>query len=142
MVKEQLTSEMIEAGEELTKRLLGDQDFDLLCSLWLYNSDFNRWQLVVATPIVDSSGPIHAYRQIEGAVGDNWPYPDVHLYEISILRSSHSLVEALRTLGHFEIQELAAGLISPSRAVRANKRIKLTRMQDVFIEDALIYYIK
>ena len=142
MVKEQLTQDMVEAGDELTKRLRHDRDFGLLCSLWLYTSELNRWRLTVGTPVVDNSGPIHAYRLIEGIVGDNWPYPDTPLYEISILRSNHSLVRALRTLGHVETQELAAGLISPSRAVRVHKRVKLTSVQDVFIEDALIYYIK
>jgi hypothetical protein len=141
LVKEQLKRDMIEAGDELTRRLRADKDFDLLCSLWLYTSEFNRWQLVVATPIVDSSGPIHAYRMIERIVGDDWPYPDAPLYEISILRSNHSLVRALRSLGPFEIQELPRGP-RPSPTVRVHKKIKLTRVQDVFIEDALVYYIK
>lgn len=141
LVKDQLTRDMIEAGDELTKRLRSDKDFDLLCSLWLYTSEFNRWQLVVATPIVDNSGPIQAYRVIEGIVGSDWPYPDVPLYEISILRSNHSLVRALRSVGPFEIQELTPSP-RPSPTVRVHKKIKLTRVQEVFIEDALVYYIR
>jgi len=141
VVKDQLTPDMIEAGDELTRRLRRDGDFGLLCSLWLYSSEFNRWQLVVATPIVDRSGPIHAYRSIEGIVGDDWPYPDAPLYEISILRSDHSLVRALRSLGPFEVQEIPRGP-RPSPTVRVHKKIKFSRAQDVFIEDALVYYIK
>lgn len=142
VVKEQLTREMVEAGDELTNRLRNDKgDFGLLCSLWLYSSDFNRWKLTVGTPIVDNSGPIHAYQQIEGIVGDDWPYPDTPLYEISILRSNHSLVRALRSLGHFEIKELPPGS-RPTPTLRVHKRIKLSRVQDVFIEDALVYYIE
>ena len=136
LVKEQLTPEMIAAGEELTKRLHDVKDFNLLCSLWLYASEFNRWQLTVGTAIVDTSGPIHAYRTIEAIVGDEWPYPDTPLYEISILRSDHSLVRALRSLGRFEIQDLR-----PTAQVKVYKKIKFTRVQDVFIEDALVYYI-
>ena len=141
VVKDQLTPDMIEAGDELTRRLRHDKGFGLLCSLWLYTSEVNRWQLVVATPIVDSSGPIHAYRLIEGIVGDDWRYTDTPLYEISILRSNHSLVRALRSLGHFEIQELPPGP-RPAPTVKVHKKIKLTRVQDVFIEDALVYYIE
>jgi hypothetical protein len=141
VVKEQLTQEMIDAGDDLTRRLHGNRDFNLLCSLWLYSSEANRWQLVVGTPVVDSSGPIHAYRSIEGIVGDDWPYPDTPLYEISILRSNHSLVRALRSLGHFEIQEVPARP-RPSSSVRVHKRIRFTPVQDVFIEDALVYYIE
>lgn len=135
VVKEQLTPEMVQAGDELTKRLRSDKDFDLLCSLWLYSSDFNRWRLTVGTPIVDSSGPIQAYRHIEAAVGGDWPYPDTPLYEISILRSNHSLVRALRSLGPFP-----AGP-APTPAVKFHKKIRLTPVQDVFIEDALVYYV-
>jgi len=141
LVKEQLSSDMIAAGDELTNRLLSYSDFGLLCSLWLYTSESNRWKLLVATPIVDGSGPIHAYQMIQGLVGDNGPaYLDIPLYSISVLRSNHSLVRALRSFGHFQIQELPHGT-RPSTTVRAGKRVTLTRVQDVFIEDALIYYI-
>jgi hypothetical protein len=141
VVKEQLTQEMKEAGDDLTKRLRGDPDFGLLCSLWLYSSEFNRWRLVVGTPVVDTSGPIHAYQMMEGIVGDNWPYPDTPLYEISLLRSNHSLVRALRSLGHFEIQEVFPSH-RPSSTSRVQKKISFTPVQDVFIEDALVYYIE
>jgi len=141
LVKEQLSSDMIAAGDELTNRLLNYSDFGLICSLWLYTSESNRWKLVVATPIVDSSGPIHAYQMIQGIVGDDRPgYLDIPLYSISVLRSNHSLVRALRSLGHFQIQQLPPGP-KPSSTVRTWKRITFTRVQDVFIEDALIYYI-
>jgi hypothetical protein len=141
LVKEQLTPNMISAGDELSKRLRNDNDFGLLCSLWLYTSDFSRWNMVVGTPLVESSGPIHAYRLIEGIIGDNWPYSETPLNTISILRSNHSLVRALRSLGHFEIQDLPPGP-RPSPTVRVGKKITLSRVQDVFIEDALIYYIR
>ncbi len=132
---------MIAAGDELTNRLLNYSDFGLICSLWLYTSESNRWKLVVATPIVDSSGPIHAYQMIQGIVGDDRPgYLDIPLYSISVLRSNHSLVRALCSLGHFQIQQLPPGP-KPSSTVRTWKRITFTRVQDVFIEDALIYYI-
>lgn len=142
VVKEQLTSDMIAAGDELTRRLLGDKDFGLLCSLWLYTSEWNGWKLVVATPIVESSGPIHTYQQIQGIMGEDWQAEwDIHLYTISVLRSNHSLVRALRSLGHFEIQDLPRGP-RPSPTVKVRKKITSTRVQDVFIEDAYIYFIK
>ena len=141
LVKEQLSSDMIAAGGELTNRLLNYSDFGLICSLWLYTTESNRWKLVVATPIVDSSGPIHAYQMIQGIVGEDRPgYLDIPLYSISVLRSNHSLVRALRSLGHFQIQELPSGR-RPSPTVRIWKKVTFTRVQDVFIEDALIYYI-
>ena len=141
LVKEQLSSEMIAAGAELTNRLFNYSDFGLICSFWLYTNESNRWKLMVATPIVDSSGPIHAYQMIQGVVGDDNPrYLDIPLYSISVLRSNHSLVRALRSLGHFRIQELPSGP-RPSPTVKIWKRVTFTRVLDVFIEDALIYYI-
>jgi hypothetical protein len=140
LVKEQLTPDRITAGDELTKRLRRDRDFGLICSLWLYTTEANRWKLVVATPVVDNSGPIHAYQLIQGIVADDWLAAwDMHLYNISVLRSSHSLVTALRSLGHFEIQEPPGP--TPTTTVRVPKNISLTRVQDVFIEDAYIYFI-
>jgi hypothetical protein len=142
MVKEQLTPDMVDAGHELTNRLRHDRDFGLLCSLWLYRTESNAWKLVVGTPIVENSGPIHAYQLIQGIVGDDWLSQwDLHLYNISVLRSNHSLVTALRSLGHFEIQELPHGP-RPSPTIKVPKKITFTRIQDVFIEDALIYFIK
>jgi len=141
VVKEQLTPDMIAAGHELTRLLRQYTDFGLLCSLWLYTSESNRWKLTVGTPVVDSAGPIHAYQLIQGIISNEWQEQwDVHLYNISVLRSNHSLVTAVRSLGHFEIQELPPGP-RPSPTVRGAKRITFTRLQDVFIEDAMIYYI-
>jgi hypothetical protein len=142
LVKEQLTPDMIAAGGELTKRLQADKDFGLLCSLWLYTSESSRWKLVVASPIVESAGPLHAYHLIQGILGHDWPADlEMPLYTISVMRSNHPLVTALRSLGHFEIQDLPRGP-RPSPTVRAGKRISFTRVQDTFIEDALIYFIR
>lgn len=142
VVKEQLTADMKVAGYELTKRLRQQKDFDLVCSLWLYASEWNGWKLVVATPIVEGSGPIHTYQLIQGIMGQDWPAEwDIHLYTISVLRSNHSLVRAIRSLGPFEIQELPPGP-RPSPTVRVGKKITFTRVQDVFIEDAYIYFIR
>jgi hypothetical protein len=142
LVKEQLAPGMIVAGHELTKRLRQYEDFGLLCSLWLYTSEWNRWKLMVGTPLVENSGLIPTYQLIQGIIGEDWPEEwEIQLQTISLLRSNHSLVRALRSLGHFEIQDLPQGP-RPSSTVRVPKRIASTRVQDVFIEDACIYFIK
>jgi len=134
---------MITAGHELTRLLFESRDFGLSCSLWLYTAETNRWKMVVATPLVESSGPIHVYQLIQGIISDEWQEQwDIHLYNIAVLRSNHSLVTALRSLlGHYEIQRLPSGP-RPSPTVRAAKRISFTRIQDVFIDDALVYFVK
>jgi hypothetical protein len=142
VVKEQLAPEMIAAGHELTKRLRQDKDFGLLCSFWLYTSERNDWRLEVGTPLVENSGPIHTYQLIREIMGEDWPSEwELRMYTISLLRSNHPLVQGLRSLGHFEIQDLPQGS-RPSPAVRVPKRIASTRVANVFIEDARIYFIK
>jgi hypothetical protein len=142
VVKEQLTPDMIAAGDELTKRLRSDKDFYLACSLWLYTSESNNWRMVVATPLAESPGPIHVYQRIQGMIGEDWPqHLEMHLYTISVMRSNHSFIRALHSfLGHFEIEELPGP--GPTTRVRTGKRITFTRIQDVFIEDAYIYYVE
>jgi HEPN domain-containing protein len=75
LVKEQLAPEMIAGGHELTKRLRHHKDFGLLCSLWLYTSEWNRWKLMVGTPLVENSGPIRTYQLIQG-IRNSHPVPD------------------------------------------------------------------
>jgi autonomous glycyl radical cofactor GrcA len=142
LVKEQLAPEMIAGGYELTKRLRRRENFGLLCSLWLYTSERNSWRLMVGTPLVENSGFIHTYQLIQGIMEEDWPAEwEIQLSSISLLRSNHPLVQALRSLGPFEIRELPPGP-KPSPTVRAGKKVTFSRVQDVFIEDAYIYFIK
>ncbi len=142
LVKEQLAPEMIAGGHELTKRLRRREDFGLLCSLWLYTLERNNWRLTVGTPLVENSGPIHTYQLIQGIMEEDWPAEwEIQLSSISLLRSNHPLVRAFRSLGPFEVQDLSEGP-RQSATARVPKRIASTRLQDVFIEDAYIYFIK
>ena len=142
VVKEQLTPDMVAAGLELTRRLRDRSDFDLVCSLWLYTSESNSWKLVVATPLAESPGPLYVYRLIQGLIRGEWPAElEFDLAMISVLRSNHPFVTGLRSLGHFEIQELPPGP-RPGPTVAVPKKITSTRIQDVFIEDARVYFIE
>lgn len=142
VVKEQLAPEMFAAGYELTHRLRHDNDFGLLCSLWRYTTESNAWKLVLGTPLVEGLGPIHTYQRIQEIMERDWPVEwELRMYTISLLRSNHPLVLGLRSLGHFEFQNLPPGS-RPARMVRGPKRISSVRVQDVFVEDAYIYFIK
>ena len=140
VVKEQLSPDMLAAGPELTRRLRDRPDFDLVCSLWLYTSESNGWNLVVATPLAESPGPLYVYRLIQGVIRGEWP-AELDLATISVLRSNHPFATALRSLGHFEIQEIPPGS-RPTPTVTMPKKVTSTRIQDVFIEDARVYFIQ
>jgi hypothetical protein len=132
VVKEQITNDMIAAGLELTRRLRDRSDFELDCSLWLYTSESNNWRLVVATPLAEDPGPLYVYRLLQGIIRGEQPTNlELDLATISVLRSNHPFILAVHSLHPFEIH---AGAMP--------KKITSTRIQDVFIEDARIYFIK
>lgn len=140
VVKEQLMPEVIDAGAKLTRQLHADRDFNLLCSLWLYNSETNRWKLNVGTSLADSEGPLKAYERMQAIMRMRDAADlEIPLYTISILHSNDSLVRALQSLGHFEISAPSPG---PTPRVISPKRITLSPIGEAFIEDAYIYFIK
>jgi len=49
LVKESLSSEMISAAEELTRRL-DEARFIVSASLWLYIPEINTWRLMIGIP--------------------------------------------------------------------------------------------
>ena len=140
VVKDQLTLDLIGAGDELTEALRRDVQFGLVCSLWLYTAASNRWRLDLFSPIVDQYGPLQAYKIIQQKLEQfAMTNESIPLDSISVLSPTHLIVESLRSLGHFEIIDLPPG---PSPRVRVPRRNKLSRVGQIFIDDALIYYIK
>ena len=67
VVKESLTSEMIDAGAELIRRL-DDAGFKLNAGLWLYMEEPNAWRLILASPDVANDGPNKAYKKIQSVM--------------------------------------------------------------------------
>src|SRR5277367_291192 len=132
VVKEQLTSDLVEAGDELTNLLRGDEEFGLVCSLWLYSAATNRWRLDLSSPLVDNHGPLYVYRIIQERLAafcsTNESLP---LDSISVLSADHALFKSLQSLGHFEIMDLPQG---PTSRVRAPRRINRSRVGDIFID--------
>jgi hypothetical protein len=140
VVKEQLTDDLRAAGYELTNLLRGDKGFGLVCSLWLYSSATNRWRLDLSSPLVDSYGPLHAYRIIQEKLAACCStIESLPLESISVLSPDHVIVKSLQTLGHFEIMDLPPGR---GNRVSAPRRIHLSRVGDVFVDDAFIYFIQ
>ncbi|HKN76948.1 MAG TPA: hypothetical protein VJW94_17355 [Candidatus Acidoferrum sp.] len=136
LVKEPLTTEMIEVGRDMTSRLL-DNGFELACSLWFYDAESNRWRLVLASPVVDLEGPIRAYEQIEEILQDNWEM-GIWLRDISAVGATDPLVAGFRSLGRIE-------LLRPRHAtadrVTTARRYTRGRVGDNFVEDAYVYLV-
>jgi hypothetical protein len=129
LVKNSLTSSMLEAGKELTRRL-DRVGFKAVASFWLYNLETNEWRLVLASHQVDRKGPKKAYSTILNALSKK-PSEEViglSLQNITLTSPLDPLIKSLRT------------------ALRTGKalsdiRFSRNRINDLFIEDAYIYRV-
>ena len=137
VVKEPLTKELKEMGRDMSLRLR-ERGFELVCSLWLYHPESNRWRLVLASPIVDREGPRKAYEIIEQILQENWEM-GVWLRDISAVSPSDPLVQALRSLGKIEL--LPPNYASSPRDDVGRKYTR-SRLGDIFIEDAYIFLVE
>src|SRR6266849_1077845 len=93
VVKEQLPSEAVAAGDQLTSELRRRSDFGLLASFWLYTSESNRWKLVIATRLVESRGPLYVHNIIHGILAGMGPLSlALQVYTVSVLSLDHPFV--------------------------------------------------
>lgn len=129
VVKEQLTADMIDAGEALTRKL-DHLRVPITAAFWLFDPEIHDdWRLLFASPDVDEKGRQHVYRQIYRALeqlGDNAAV--IPLFGIRLLDGSEKLVRQLQTA-----VRTGAGI---SR-IRFRKNVA----DGHYIEDALIYRV-
>ncbi|PYV86343.1 MAG: hypothetical protein DMG05_20010 [Acidobacteria bacterium] len=65
-----------------------------LCD-WDYVPEIEEWQLVVATPLYDSKGPLEASSRIIEALQSAGIYKDVPIRKVSVLSPNDNLVKTL-----------------------------------------------
>ena len=126
VVREVLTSEMIEAGAGLIRRIDPDYLFVSAC-LWLYLPESDVWRLIIASPEVDRYGPRRVYQKIQSVLSEiPEDIPHISLMDISVVEDNDSLVSLLR------------------RAVKTGDSVSGVRfsrntINGQFIDDAYIY---
>jgi hypothetical protein len=126
VVKEQLTDAMIQAGENLTRKL-DEAGVPVVAALWLFDTDLGGWRLVFATPDVDTKGPREVYRKIIAAIESLGPdSAAAPLSVIGLLGPNADLVRLLKVA-----IQTGTGI----------SRVRFTRnvINGHFIDDALIY---
>ena len=125
VLKEQLTDEMIEAGAQLTQKLL-DRGFPISVAMWFFLPESNRWRLLFATPL-DSEGPLAVYTKIQeaqAALGSD--ARRVPFTAIGLKQTNEPLVRALQ-------REVSTG------KELARVRLHGNAIDGHYIDDALIY---
>lgn len=124
LVKEPLTTEMIEAGAALTRQL-DAQKWPLAASLWLFAHDDNEWKLILASPAVTQGGPKAAYDAVSQALSTLQQH-FTDLSHITVVGPDHPIVSLL------------ASAITTGDAV-AGIRFSKNTINGHFIDDAYLY---
>jgi hypothetical protein len=128
MVKEQLTSDMIDAGAELTSRL-DEAGLPITAAFWLFVPDLNEWRLLFASPEVNAKGPREVYNRIRETLGQLKDKAErVPLSIIGVLDGDADVVRLLK----LAVRTAPAPGVS---RIRFSKNV----INGHFIDDALIY---
>jgi hypothetical protein len=126
VVKESLSSEMISAGSELTRRL-DESGFLVSAAFWLYEPDSNSWRFIIGTPEVETQGLKAAYKKVQTVVAAiPEDRPKIPLKDISVVDSNDPFISLMK-----------AGIRTGSGIVGI--RFARNMINGVLIEDAYIY---
>ena len=127
MVGDNLSEDMIKAGEELTREL-ENAGISVKASFWFFLPELSRWRLMIASPEVDKLG----HRSVYGKVGRilerlSLEKPSLTLNDVTLLETKDQLVALLRKVVKTDKRETS--------------RIRITgnAIKGRFINDALIY---
>jgi len=124
-VSVQLTSDMVQAGEDLIREL-DRAKFSAKTALWLYEEERDRWSLVIATPQRRQMGPLRSYRAVDRVLSKiNSP---IDLSSISLVDTKDRMIKGLSAP-------------FPSRAAAAGFRLSHTIIAGRVIDDAYIYRV-
>ena len=110
------------AGSELTRRL-DAAHLDVRASFWLYDSETNRWRLVLGIRQVDSWGPKRVYAKVQQIARG---IQGLSISEVSAVSPQHPTIRLLRSA------------IQTGRQITSVQLSNVVVNDDVF-EDAFIY---
>ena len=125
VLKEQLTDEMVEAGAQLTQKLV-DMGLPISVAMWFFVTESNQWRLLFASPL-DTEGPLAVYTKIQEAQKALGPdAKQVPFTSIGLRQTNERLVKALQSK-------------VPTGTGLARVRLCGNAIDGHYIDDALIY---
>ena len=126
MVKESLSPAMVSDGAALLRKL-EESHWSFNAAFWFYFPDANGWQLLIASPEVETKGPRESYAVVQKGLSDLVPTAAaLSLDDIGLMPSNHSLVALL------------SSFIATGNSI-GNIRFSKNMINGHFIDDALIY---
>ena len=126
LVAESLSDSMIKAGAKLVERLDAEES-EIKSAFWLYFSEDKAWELIIASPLVDSLGPREYYKKI--AVANSAASEEeevISLNNIGVTNTTSQIVQLLN---------FAIGTIGGVSGIRFSRNT----INGYFIEDSYIY---
>lgn len=118
---------------ELLIRELEKAHINVHSAFWLYDSEADRWRLIIASKMADFASPKKAYMHIRNTLKklEKAGRPlSLSLEYISVISPNHPIIKILGTViktGHDEIVGI---------------RFSRNRIGDSYIEDAYIYRVQ
>lgn len=124
MGKKTLVDSDIVAGRSLL-RVLDETGFPVEAALWLYRSDREEWELVLATPLVERS-PSNEYRSLRLSL-EKVSSLGINLSDVSLRSSNAEIVKILRSARRYGLAKREQGFSGYFRGD--------------YVEDAYVYRI-
>lgn len=120
-----LVSHDIEVGRRIVAALTRAA-IPVTVYLWAFNPERNEWQFIVATPLVDSKGPLDAYNDVNRALQRGGIIDDIARTTVYLRSPSDRVLKALER---------------ESKAVpHETFRVVNAPIAGAFVEDAYLYH--
>lgn len=125
-INQWFSEEMRLAGERLVKRLQ-EAGAQVASAFWLLNTETQLWELVIASPLVQTEGPRAYYKRIDDINNQADSNEEViEIHDIRVSGADHPIINAIKNsvLG---------------KAVLGNNRLGRNRIGNIYIEDMYLY---
>lgn len=125
MVNTTLVDTQIEDGERILRQLDADR-FKVVSALWFFDTQKEKWILLIATPLVKTVGPRESYAKMKKSLDKLVQRLDTATLDVTLIKPEHDLLRALK---------------SALRVGPGISRIRFTStvINGKLIEDALVY---
>ncbi len=125
MVSTTLVETQIEDGEKIVRQLDADR-FNVDSALWFFDTQKDKWILLIATPLINSIGPKESYAKIKKSIDKLVDELKTVTLDVSLIKPDNDLLRILKS----------ALRVGPEIA---HIRFTGNVINGTLIEDALIY---
>ncbi len=126
MAQKYLVRTMIGEGGRLLVHLAA-HDFPIEAASWVYKEELDDWQLHIATPVVDTEGPLEAYVRMQELLNHQSPRFAMESDSIALRGPDDPLLKSLATA-------------AIRRGRKGITEVRDSRVEGHFVDGAFIYW--